>query len=368
MNKIIYDFQLNGHNLEYLHHLYIGASNDVSNTYFMVVPEDFRTESKVLSWPKAENISMIYFNAKDVFMKSDIYTSWQICRQLKKLVKITNADEIFLVWMMNVIPFLPFFISPKVKVSGIIYRIYLYTWKRSSLFTKIQNCIKYYVMTHSKCIDKVYILNDSGCASVLNKIWNTEKFRYLPDPYVGLNTKDVINLREELNVDDNTIICLHPGAMSIRKGTMRIMEMIDRASPKELCPYTFIFAGKIGANIKEEFYRKLEFLQHKAHIIVKDDFLPFDELINLFYTSDCIILPYSMVDMSSGSIAYAAQFSKPVYVPKHGLLSKLVRKYKIGKPVDDFSDISYLRDKIKINSNYCKSHTVEEFNNTIFNL
>ena len=72
--------------------------------------------------------------------------------------------------------------------------------------------------------------------------------------------------------------------------------------------------------------------------------------------------------MSSGSIAYAAQFNKPVYVPSTGLLSKLVKKYKIGKVVDDFSDVSFLNDKIDINSNYCIDHTVEKFYKQLLNI
>ena len=110
-----------------------------------------------------------------------------------------------------------------------------------------------------------------------------------------------------------------------------------------------------------EFYKKISKFKNKVHIIVKDDFLSFEEIGNLVFSSDKILLPYNLVDMSSGSTAYAAQFNKPVYVPSTGLLSKLVKKYKIGKVVDDFSDVSFLNDKIDINSNYCIDHTVEKF-------
>ena len=48
--------------------------------------------------------------------------------------------------------------------------------------------------------------------------------------------------------------------------------------------------------------------------------------------------------------------------------SKLVKKYKIGKVVDDFSDVSFLNDKIDINSNYCIDHTVEKFYKQLLNI
>ena len=105
---------------------------------------------------------------------------------------------------------------------------------------------------------------------------------------------------------------------------------------------------------------------HKSD--VKDDFSSFEEIGILVFSSDKILLPYNLVDMSSGSIAYAAQFNKPVYVPSTGLLSKLVKKYKIGKVVDDFSDVSFLNDKIDINSNYCIDHTVEKFYKQLLNI
>lgn len=363
--KIVFDFQLDGHNLEYIHHLYIGAVNDVDNQYVFALPYEFIEESKVLQWPESHNISFEYFNVNKIFMKSDIHTSLKSCIYLRKLLKKTHADELILIWMMNVIPFLPFYMPRKVKVSGIIYRIYLYTWKQSTLRTKLENIIKYFILSYSRCISNVYILNDIGSANILNRVWHTKKFKFLADPYIGFSFDDVKSMRKELEIPIHNIVCLHPGAMSNRKGTMRIIEMIEKASLDQLSPYTFIFAGTIGKDIRDDFYNRLSILRKKAHIIVKDSFLPFEELGSLVYSSDKILLPYNMVDMSSGSIAYAAQFSKPVYVPQNGLLCKLVRKYKIGRVVKDFSDISFLDDNLKIKSNYCETHTVEIFNDTI---
>lgn len=363
--KIVFDFQLDGHNLEYIHHLYIGATKDVENDYVFALPYEFKEESKVLQWPESSNITFEYFDIQKIFMKSDIYTSLKSCIYLRELLKITQADEIILIWMMNVIPFLPFYIPSKIKVSGIIYRIYLYTWKQSSFRSKLENLIKYFVLSYSRCISKVYILNDMGSANILNRVWHTNKYKYLADPYIGFSSDDVKNVRQELNIPEKNIVCLHPGAMSLRKGTMKIIEMIENASAEELSPYTFIFAGCVGKDIKDDFYKRVSLLKEKAHIIVKDAFLPFEEIGSLVYSSDKILLPYNLVDMSSGSIAYAAQFRKPVYVPCTGLLSKLVKRYKIGKTIKDFSNIEYLKDTININSNYCKDHTVNIFINQI---
>lgn len=366
--KIVFDFQLDGHNLEYIHHLYIGATADSENQYIFALPEDFKREKRVLNWPDADNVSFEYFDVQDIFKKSDIYTALKSCIYLRRLLKKTHSDELILIWMMNVVPFIPFFVNKKVKVSGIIYRIYLYTWKQSSWKTKVGNILKYFVLSFSKCINSVYILNDSASANILNKIWHTDKYKFLVDPYVGFSLDKVNNIRKKLDIPESNIVCLHPGAMSSRKGTMKILDMIDKSNSDQLSKYTFIFAGVVGNDIRNEFYKKISKLKNKVHIIVKDDFLSFEEIGNLVFSSDKILLPYNLVDMSSGSIAYAAQFNKPVYVPSKGLLSKLVKKYKIGKVVDDFSDVSFLNDKIEINSNYCIDHTVEKFYKQLLNI
>lgn len=366
MKKIIFDFQLDGHNLEYLHHLYVGAMDDMKNEYIFSLPSSFENVKHHFEWPKANNITFKYFEDDVIWAESDIVISLKSCIYLRKLVKETGAKEIILVWLMNVIPFLPFFISSKIKVTGILYRIYLYTWKDSSFLTKIGNILKYYVISHSRCIKTAFVLNDYSSVAVLNRVWHTDKFKFLTDPYVAFNKEEISDLRNQLADGAEKKVILHLGAMSYRKGTMSIVEMIEKTTRARLDPFVFVFAGRIYPDIKDDFYKRVACLKEIANIVVMDDFLPYAQMGSLVYSSDALLLPYNHPDMSSGSIAYAAEFSKPVFVPKRGLLAKLVKRYHLGKLVDDFSSIDYLYN-IPINeSDYCASHTVKEFNRTLF--
>ena len=153
MKKIVFDFQLDGHNLEYLHHLYVGASRDAQTEYIFSVPVEFKDECKVLEWPETSNIRFEYFDVANIWnKKSDFSTALKICVFLRSLVKKHNADELILIWLMNVIPFIYFLMPARVKVSGIIYRLYLYTWKNASFITKFANCVKYWFITHTNTI------------------------------------------------------------------------------------------------------------------------------------------------------------------------------------------------------------------------
>jgi len=360
--KIVFDFQLDGHNLEYIHHLYVGAIKQPDIRYIFLLPYEFDMEKNILEWPEASNINFEYFNKKEVWSKSILLTSLKSCIYLRKKIKKYGACEIILVWLMNVIPFIQFFMPKGVTVSGIIYKIYLYTWNSLSWKEKIANAIKYFTISRSHCIQNAYILNDTSSVAVLNRTFKTNVFKYLPDPFVAFDKAVITDLRTELKIDCTDIVCLHQGAMSNSKGTLEVLDIIENSSKEDLVNYTFIFAGTFAEQIKDKFYSRVQELKSKVKIIVKEGFLPYEYMGSLVYTSDKIILPYKRVDASSGTIAYASQFKKQVYVPNKGLLGKLVRKYNIGITLNVFSTINDLSQENKKNNTYCESHTVDQFN------
>lgn len=363
--KVIFDYQLNGHNIEYLHHLYLGASLDSLNRYIFSVPKEFEDVKTILSWPKVSNIEFDLYDLKKVTGSKPIITAYKSSKYLRELVKRYQADELLLIWMMAVLPFIGLFIPKNVKVSGIVYCIYLYLWKEYSVISRVANVLKYWVLTHSKNIHKVFILNDNSAVCIFNRRWKTNKFVYLPDPYVPFTKDQIRDLRRDLNISGNKIIVLHPGAMSFKKGTLTVLDMIENSNKSDLKSYAFVFAGKIYPDIKSKFYEKVDKLKDKVQIVVRDGFLPYEELGSMVYTCDKVLLPYTRIDASSGSIAYASQFGRPVYAPNRGLLGKLVRRYGIGITVDEFCDIGLLNIKSNAKNTYCSSHRVEDFNKVL---
>ena len=360
---LIYDLKTEGHHIEYLHHLYQGAisSND---KFVFAVGKDFEKRSVDFQWDKADNISFIYLENEEgdggILKKS-----WRMNRQLKKVVKEVKPDKIFLNTLMNFMPFLPYSVG-KSKVSGIIYSIYLHDLATASFLNKLSNKLKYRLLSRKKSIENVFILNDNDSVLKLNEIWKTDKFKYLTDPYIPFKTEEIRNLRDELGVAEDKQIILHLGYLEERKGTLEVLDMIENTPDDECRKYCVVFAGRIDNDIKEQFFNRIELLKNKTQIITKIEFLPYDYMGSLVYTADKVVLPYKIVNASSGIIGYCAQFKTPVYVPAKGLIGKLVEDYHIGRAVEKFNSLNDLTD-IDINDcNYCDSHTVGAFIDDIF--
>ena len=360
---LIYDLKTEGHHIEYLHHLYQGAisSND---KFVFAVGKDFEKRSVDFQWDKADNISFIYLENEEgdggILKKS-----WRMNRQLKKVVKEVKPDKIFLNTLMNFMPFLPYSVG-KSKVSGIIYSIYLHDLATASFLNKLSNKLKYRLLSRKTSIENVFILNDNDSVLKLNEIWKTDKFKYLTDPYIPFKTEEIRNLRNELGVAEDKQIILHLGYLEERKGTLEVLDMIENTPDDECRKYCVVFAGRIDNDIKEQFFNRIELLKNKTQIITKIEFLPYDYMGSLVYTADKVVLPYKIVNASSGIIGYCAQFKTPVYVPAKGLIGKLVEDYHIGRAVEKFNSLNDLTD-IDINDcNYCDSHTVGAFVDDIF--
>lgn len=297
------------------------------------------------------------------------------CLKLSRLIKRVaiqeNVDRILLISLADVIPFLPLMLPNRIKLSGIIYKIYLRAPK-----TGIRGVIdrfRYTVMAHNGSVDKVFILNDPRSAGALNKIYKTNRFTALADPVPAPDMEKVKNLRSELDVPASSVIFLHFGAMDTRKGTLEILKAINLLPSEKLYGKCFIFAGRVSNDIKEQFYTLVDDAKEKgAQIIVKDEFCSYELLFSLCYTSDCILIPYLLTDLSSGALGYAALFGKPVIGPKTGLIGELIEDNKLGIPIDTITPESIVN---KINtfkvyntrSSYAKDNSISAFCKTVLN-
>lgn len=360
---LIYDLKTEGHHIEYLHHLYVGALSS-RNDYVFAVGKDFLRRSVDFQWDKSENIRFIYLDNEEG-EGNVLKKSWRMNRQLKKVVKQEKPDKIFLNTLMNFMPFLPYSVG-KSKVSGIIYSIYLHDFASASFLNKLSNKLKYRLLSKKKSIENIFILNDNDSVLKLNEIWKTDKFKYLTDPYIPFENENIKDLRKELDIPEDKQIILHLGYLEERKGTLEVLDMIENTPIEERRKYCVVFAGRIDNDIKEKFFNRIELLKNTIQIITKIEFLPYDLMGSLVFTADKVVLPYRIVNASSGIIGYCAQFKTPVYVPNKGLIGKLVEKYNIGRAVDKFNSINDLKDIEITKCNYCESHTVEAFIDDIF--
>lgn len=337
MTTLIFDVSVSGHHLEYLHHYYMGALSRKEEKYIVMVPKEFLIVQDKYTWPKADHITFEYFRPEEeVLLKEQNFykLGWNVSKILNKTVRNKDVDKVLLTMLMQFIPFIIFLLPRKVRVRGIMYKIYLYEEKNMSFFRLLAERIRFWLAAHSDIIEKIFVLNDKDSAQRLNSIYKTDKFHFLPDPVPEIDIEKVHDVRKELNIPVNDKIYLHFGSLDYRKGTIDILKVIASANRNEMQGRTFIFAGKIKRSLRNDFYSLLHKAQAKANILVFDEFCSYEFLKNLCYSCDIILMPYYLTNLSSGILGYAVVFRKPVIAPKKGLIGQLVSQFKMGTIID----------------------------------
>lgn len=337
MKTLIFEPTLSGHHLEYLHHYYLGALEKTDEEFIFLVHKDFERVKQQYAWPQSDNISFQYIDDKfDSKLKcSNIYVlGWNVSRVLNHYVRKLGVDKVLLTMLMQFIPFIIFLLPSKVRVRGIMYKIYLYEQERMSTARLLAEKLRFWIASKSKIIDTIFVLNDEDSAKKFNEIYSTSKFKFLPDPVPDVALSDVKDLRKELGISNDCKIYLHFGGLNQRKGTLDILRAIIDAPQEILNNKVFVFAGKQNDAFRKLFYPLYDQAKRKCKIIVFDEFCTYEHLYNLCYTCDVVLMPYYLTNLSSGVLGYAALFGKPVIGPKAGLIGHLIAKYQLGVCVD----------------------------------
>lgn len=368
MRYLVFVTNIHGHFMEYIHHIAMEVGKSAQDELYIAVPETSKEKQDLFMWPNTINIHWVYFEEEKVKTGRPLRDAYYSSRELSRICREVRPGQIILLLLMAALPFLPFMLPKGCKVSGIIYNIYLYRWKRQGFMKKIQDVIKYFMLSRMRIFNRVFILNDGTSAAIINKRWLTDKFSYLADPYVELEKDKITDCRKELGIDSGKIVFSHIGSMTQRKGTLYIFDIISKMKQADKDKCCFVFAGKIWGDVKEDFYKQYAALRNSVQIIVKDEFCAYDFFGQLCMSSDYIVLPYMNTCNSSGIIAYAAQFLTPVIVPAGGMVPKLVRKYHIGKIIKgDFTESfvselpNLLAKQVEGSDRYLKEHTIEKF-------
>ena len=90
---LIYDLKTEGHHIEYLHHLYVGALSS-RNDYVFAVGKDFLRRSVDFKWDKSENIRFIYLDNEEG-EGNVLKKSWRMNRQLKRWLSKRSLIRFF---------------------------------------------------------------------------------------------------------------------------------------------------------------------------------------------------------------------------------------------------------------------------------
>lgn len=373
---LIFDNQITGHHLEYLHHNLIMASEHPNDTFIFVIPKQINEIRDNLNWVEYPNVRYDYLDSEIKPASSSIVdmlkTSYMLCKILRIYVMRHNAEMVYTNGIMAFVPFGPILLPLKTRIVGIIYQIYLYNDKESSFQSKILNRIKYFILSKCRLFKKVLILNSKKSADKFNEIYHSDKFEYLPDPANELPIDKVEDLRKKYNISPEKIIFAHFGELSERKGTLNIIDSFQYVSQENFSKMIFIFAGVVKDDIKKIFYEKIK---HYKNVFVEDGFCSYAYLGSLCQCANIILLPYLLTNLSSGLLSYASQFSRPVLAPNTGLIGELVNEYNLGillkentpQEISVECQNAILKQYIAPTKYYCNTHTIAAFNKVIYN-
>ncbi|MCH3980536.1 MAG: hypothetical protein LKE41_01195 [Prevotella sp.] len=183
---LIFDTSIDGHHLEYIHNLYIASENKDYDVIFCI-PEGFKQVKQNFDWPQKDNVSYVFLKdseCNELNSFGRLKYAWKGTSILKRVCTEINPDKVFLISILQLLPVLPLtFFFRKEQISGIIYKIYLYFWKKYSIIEKIYESLRFASVKLSKNISRIFVLNDEASSRKLNSIWHCEKFVALPDPF-----------------------------------------------------------------------------------------------------------------------------------------------------------------------------------------
>lgn len=368
---LVFETNLDGHRLEFIHHIYEKAITDNRNRYVFILPNKFKEKEENLIWNENENISFVTIEDEiiDSIEKGGMYQrAFSRCKILFALCKKYETDRVVLISLMHFFPFILFFPFGLIhaKISGIVYSLFFYEKGEISIVRYWIMCILYKILALNRFIDNIFILNDKNGANLLNNKYKVSKFHYLPDPVPNVDYSKVKNIRNELKIGEDQIVYLHFGALTKRKGTLIILDSLNIIDKEDLDNKVFVFAGKVFDDIRLEFYERVKSLECKARIIVLDDFIPYEKLFDLCYSCDFLLIPYLSTNASSGVLGYAACFKKQVIGPKKGIIGNIIREHNLGLVLDrierkEFAEAILSSKKGAINTDYVENHLPSVF-------
>lgn len=377
MSYIIFTPEIKGHFLEYIHHFHSMSIEEESNEFIFLLPDSFANISSNLDWPKAKNIKFEFFDEKIIEnghknKYGSLGYSWDICRVISNCGKKYHTKAVFTTLLIGMLPFAPLLLRGY-EISGIIYRIFIYDRKRRSKISLLKDKLKYFLLVHSKVFKTAFLLNTKYATLLLNRLYCTDKFDYIPDPLMPIKIDSSFNIRNMYGIPLQSKLFVHFGAMNTNKSTLEVLNSIKELPDKDKSNYYFIFAGKVEKDIKAQFYQLYNDIKGTKNVIVKDEFCSYSFFGSLCEACDAIIIPYKRTAQSSGLIGYSSQFGKPVIAPNEGLLGELVKYYKLGLTIGEVNSQNLISAYSKIaqgivsppSNCYCKCNSVEAFQNVL---
>ena len=168
MNRIlVFNSTKGGHFAEWIQHLLNESYKDKENKYYYVIPND---QKQLVTNNDGNNLKIEYLIEDEINYCNNhslIIDAYKKTILLRKYAKKYNVNKIFLLSLMHYLPFCCMMLPSQIEISGIIYRIYLYEWKRISPIKKVVEIFKYLTIKYLN-IKRAFILNGNFIAEYIN--------------------------------------------------------------------------------------------------------------------------------------------------------------------------------------------------------
>jgi glycosyltransferase involved in cell wall biosynthesis len=164
---------------------------------------------------------------------------------------------------------------------------------------------------------------------------------YLSDPVEIAPAKSaaqVLAFKQSLGIEDNRSTFLLFGALyDRRKGIEQVLEAIAQSHPTICQQICLLLVGQL--NKDSPLLETIQQLRqsHLVQIIIRDGFVPDDEVSLCFECADVVLAPYQRHVGMSGILVHAAAAQKPLIASNYGLLGELVKQHQLGITVDSAS-------------------------------
>ncbi len=330
IDTIVVEMNSQGHYCEYLRNLYQYAIEKSSESWVFVVNQEIKRYSIFLEC--SDRIRIIYV---DLGVIKNRWSNYILRTIVSSVIAGCSAIRLMprLIIVTSLIDYLPFGLVlnlTRIKLRGIIYVLDVYRWKEVPLYKRLADGLKNTIISKNPRLDKVFLLNDHVAPKVLNKIFKTKKFCYLPDPIPqSFVQRNECIATDELPQDGRKTVLIF-GHLTRRKGVLDVLDAIATLSRQAVEGLCFVFAGELSTDVKDEFLRKVKSIPEYVAIVVLDEYIDENRLCQLVRRSSIILAPYHNCCQSSGVLGFSAQANKPILVPKSGFLYRVVRRFSLG--------------------------------------
>ena len=159
----------------------------------------------------------------------------------------------------------------------------------------------------------------------------------VPDPApaepVGLSREAI---RARYGIEAGRHLFVLPGALDARKGAPVVPEALLRLPAAVAARAAVLLAGRVEPSIRAALQHGLARVAREtdAQAVLRDTFVPPDEIQSHVAAADTILLPYSAEHVgSSGFLMRAAGAGVPVLCTENGLMGHLARTCHLGRTV-----------------------------------